>query len=109
MASAMSHELTRLHFNVFCNRNDLYSLLSNMTIKVGAVYEHGIIRPLQPLQLAEGTRLALILVTHEQHRGSRNAAEILAEIAALPVEAPNEFFAGREHDLSLYPVEVPQR
>ena len=32
-----------------------------------------------------------------------NAAEILAEIAALPLEGSNDAFAGREHDSILYP------
>ena len=74
-----------------------------MTKEIEAVYEHGIIRPLQPLELAEGTRLDLIVVTHEQPKANGNAAEILAEIAALPLEDSSDTFAGREHDSILYP------
>jgi predicted DNA-binding antitoxin AbrB/MazE fold protein len=33
-----------------------------MTKKIEAVYEQGMIRPLQPLRLAEGTRLDLIVI-----------------------------------------------
>ncbi|HEX5874026.1 MAG TPA: antitoxin family protein [Pyrinomonadaceae bacterium] len=74
-----------------------------MTKEIEAVYEQGIIRPLQPLELAEGTRLDLIVITHEQPKTNGNATEILAEIAALPLEGTNDGFTGREHDSILYP------
>ena len=74
-----------------------------MTKQIEAVYERGMIRPLQPLELAEGTRLDLIVITHEQPKANGNAAEILAEIAALPLESATDTFAGREHDSILYP------
>ena len=74
-----------------------------MTKEIEAVYEQGIIRPLQPLELAEGTRLDLIVITHEQPKTNGNATEILAEIAALPLEGTNDAFTGREHDSILYP------
>ena len=74
-----------------------------MTKEIEAVYEQGIIRPLQPLELAEGTRLDLIVMTHEQPKSNGNATEILAEIAALPLEGTNDAFTGREHDSILYP------
>ena len=74
-----------------------------MTKEIEAVYEHGMIRPLQPLELPEGARLDLIVITHEQSKPNGNAAEILAEIAALPLEGASDSFAGREHDSILYP------
>lgn len=74
-----------------------------MTKEIQAVYEQGMIRPLQPLELPEGARLDVIVITHEQPRANGNAAEMLAEIAALPLESPNDTFAGREHDSLLYP------
>jgi predicted DNA-binding antitoxin AbrB/MazE fold protein len=74
-----------------------------MTKEIEAVYEHGLIRPLQPLELPEGARIDLIVITHEQPKTNGNTAEILAEIAALPVESTNDPFAGREHDSILYP------
>ena len=33
-----------------------------MTISVEAIYEGGVLRPLQPLDLAEGTKIAVLLV-----------------------------------------------
>lgn len=74
-----------------------------MTKEIEAVYEHGMIRPLEPLELPEGARLDVIVITHEQPKTNGNAAEILAEIAALPIEGLTDAFAGREHDSILYP------
>jgi predicted DNA-binding antitoxin AbrB/MazE fold protein len=75
-----------------------------MTKEIEAVYEQGMIRPLQPLELPEGARLDLIVITHEQpETNGKAAAKILAEIAALPLEGSTEPFAGREHDSILYP------
>ncbi len=73
-----------------------------MTKKIEAVYEQGMIRPLQRLELPEGTRLVLFVVS-KQGTTNGKAAEILAEIAALPVEGASETFAGAEHDTILYP------
>jgi predicted DNA-binding antitoxin AbrB/MazE fold protein len=33
-----------------------------MTISVEAIYEEGVLRPLRPLDLAEGTKIAILLV-----------------------------------------------
>ena len=74
-----------------------------MTKEIEAIYEHGMIRPLQPLELPEGARLDLIVITHEQPETNGKAAKILAEIAALPLEGSSDTFAGREHDSILYP------
>ena len=57
-----------------------------MTKEIEAIYEHGIIRPVKPLELPEGSRLDVIVIIHEQPRTNGNAASILAEIAALPLE-----------------------
>ena len=73
-----------------------------MTKEIEAVYEHGIIRPLQPLELPEGSRLDVIVITHEQTKANGNVAETLAEIAALPLEGQTDSFSGRDHDSILY-------
>ena len=65
-----------------------------MTKEIQAVYKQGMIRPLQPLELQRGSA-----------RANGNAAEMLAEIAALPLEGPGDAFPGREHDSILYPKE----
>ena len=76
---------------------------ATMTKEIEAVYEHGMIRPLQPLELPEGARLDLIVITHEQPKANGNTAEIIAEIASLPLESSSDAFSGREHDSILYP------
>lgn len=70
-----------------------------MTLQIEAVYEQGMLRPLQPLRLAEGTQVALTLVAPPAQRAPY---EILAAIAALPLEVEREERAGREHDRFLY-------
>ena len=74
-----------------------------MTKRIKAVYEKGLIRPLQPLELPEGSRLEVIVVCEEQPKTDSNVSEILAEIAALPLEGLRDAFSGGEHDSILYP------
>ena len=75
----------------------------SMTKEIEAVYEHGLIRPLQPLELPEGARLEVIVITQEPSQANGNTAEVLAEIAALPLEGSTDAFPGEEHDSVLYP------
>ena len=74
-----------------------------MTKEIEAVYEQGLIRPLQPLELPEGARLDLIVITHDEPKTNGKTAEIVAKIAALPLESSSDDFAGRDHDSILYP------
>jgi predicted DNA-binding antitoxin AbrB/MazE fold protein len=74
----------------------------SMTKKIEAVYEQGLIRPLQPLDLPEGSRLDVIVITHEEPRTTSEAVEIIADIAALRLEGSTDTFSGREHDSILY-------
>lgn len=73
-----------------------------MTKEIEAIYEQGMIRPLEPLELPEGARLDLIVITHEEPKTNGNAAEILAAIAALPLDGSCDS-AQRDHDRVLYP------
>ena len=74
-----------------------------MTKQVEVIYEQGRLRPLESLQLPEGTRLSIILVTGEGVAPRSTPAEILAEIAALPLEGATDPFSGADHDAVLYP------
>jgi predicted DNA-binding antitoxin AbrB/MazE fold protein len=80
----------------------VYNAKAAMNKEIEAVYEHGVIRPLEPLELPDGTRLDLVVITHEQPKTNGKTAEILAEIAALPLEGSDEVFEGRDHDSVLY-------
>jgi predicted DNA-binding antitoxin AbrB/MazE fold protein len=73
-----------------------------MTTTVEAIYEQGVLRLIQPLSLAEGTRVEIIVITQEPTTERRTPADILAAIAALPIEAGGEEFSGRDHDKILY-------
>ncbi|HEX6622369.1 MAG TPA: antitoxin family protein [Pyrinomonadaceae bacterium] len=74
-----------------------------MTKEVEAVYEEGRLRPLEPLELPEGARLRIVVMTSEETDAQRSVAEALAEIAALPLEGECDHFSGRDHDSVLYP------
>jgi predicted DNA-binding antitoxin AbrB/MazE fold protein len=65
-----------------------------MTKEIEAIYERGILRPVKPLELPEGTRLDIIIITREQSHANGNSARILAEIAALPLEGAGEPSSG---------------
>ena len=75
-----------------------------MSQQIQAVYENGVIRPLEPVRLAEGEKLDVILISR-QARSPRNAAQILADIAKLPIEGKTDEFSGEHHDQILYPKE----
>lgn len=73
-----------------------------MTITIQAIYEHGVLRPTEPISLVEGTRVEVIVVTKESQPVEKTPAEILAEIAAMPLEGSTDEFSGRDHDTILY-------
>lgn len=74
-----------------------------MTKEIEAIYEGGIIRPVTPLELPDGARLDVIVMTRESPKANGNAARVLAEIAALPLESASDSFSARDHDSVLYP------
>ncbi len=73
-----------------------------MTLHCTAVVEGGLLRPTVPVYLEEGARVELIIFQPSNGTGRRNPAEILAEIAALPMEPAGREFSGRDHDKILY-------
>jgi predicted DNA-binding antitoxin AbrB/MazE fold protein len=73
-----------------------------MTTTVEAIYEQGVLRLIQPLSLAEGTRVDIIVMTREPTAEGRTPADILAAIAALPLKVGSEEFSGQDHDKILY-------
>lgn len=54
-----------------------------MTTQLEAIYEQGVLRPLQPLDLAEGVKVEIILVSPLKKRAPY---EILSAISAMPLE-----------------------
>jgi len=73
-----------------------------MKTTLEAIYEQGVLRLLQPLPLAEGSRVEVTISATEFPIENKTPAEILSTIAAMPLEAGGEEFSGREHDKILY-------
>ena len=69
---------------------------------IEAVYEQGTLRLMEPISLAEGARVEVIVITGEPPPKDMMPAKILAEIAALPLEAGGGEFSARDHDKILY-------
>jgi len=74
-----------------------------MTTSVEAIYEQGVLRLKEPVALAEGTIVEVTITTREEQTASASLpANILASIAALPMEGNSREFSGRDHDRILY-------
>ena len=73
-----------------------------MTTSIEAIYENGVLRPKAPLSIPEGAHVDLVVMIHGSDPTASSAAEILASLAALPLEGPSEGFNGRDHDRVLY-------
>lgn len=81
---------------------------------VEVIYENGILRPLSPLHLEEGTRLEVIMVklapaTPEADEDRVDEAAYVAfldeldKVAALPLQSPPQSDTAYNHDTILYP------
>ena len=73
-----------------------------MTKTVTATYENGLLRPAEPLPLKEGEQVEVTVTTPEDSRRHQALVAALNEIAALPLEGPNDGFSGADHDKVLY-------
>lgn len=93
---------------------------------IEVIYEKGVLRPVQPLDLAEGTRLEVTVtsvtsvtgiatpLTETEHEQAEVRAEVdeatyaaflseLDNIAALPLQSAPQPYTVRNHDAILYP------
>lgn len=73
-----------------------------MTFHCTAVVEGGLLRPVEPVALEEGARVELIIFQPSNSTGRGNPADVIAEIASLPMEPGGQDFSGRDHDTILY-------
>jgi predicted DNA-binding antitoxin AbrB/MazE fold protein len=84
-----------------------------MSRTIPAIFDAGIFRPLEPVELAEGTQVQVQVpvpaedtsaeLTPEQLARQQAAIEgMLTEIESLPIEEPDDGFSGRDHDRILY-------
>ena len=78
-----------------------------MTTRIEAIFEHGVFRPTEPVSIAEGERVQIVVVSPGESVEHRSPASILAEIAALPLESSDDETTARDHDRYLYGAERP--
>jgi predicted DNA-binding antitoxin AbrB/MazE fold protein len=75
----------------------------NRTIE--AIFENGVFRPAEPVQLPEGSRVSVSIpveAVEPAKSPGEIAYEFLARIAAMPSEGPKDGFSGADHDKVLY-------
>ena len=77
-------------------------------MQIQAVIESGLIRPLEPVELPEGELIEVIVLPRNARVEVVNdPAQILARIAALPLEGATDNFSGQDHDRVLYTANEP--
>ena len=75
-----------------------------MSHTIPAIFENGVFRPLEKVELDNGEEVEVILLD-KADTGPQKSRDILAEIAALPMEGNTNGFSGADHDQILYPKE----
>jgi predicted DNA-binding antitoxin AbrB/MazE fold protein len=69
---------------------------------VEAIYEQGTLRLSEPIKLAEGSKVQVIIIPLESNEQPKRTLEILKKIAELPLEGKIDTFDGKDHDQILY-------
>lgn len=84
-----------------------------MSHSITAIFDSGVFRPLEPVELADGTQVRIQMPQSDKSSASGSSPEELAaqqaainkmltEIENLPVQEPDDGFSGRDHDKVLY-------
>ena len=75
-----------------------------MTRTIQAIYEGGVFKPREPVTLQEGAAVELTVRTDAPFVPADPATilRMVEEIAALPVQSPDDGFSGADHDRILY-------
>ncbi len=73
-----------------------------MSHTIAAIYENGVFRPLEKVDLDNGDEVEVILLD-KSDIGPQKSRDILAKIAELPMEGNTNGFSGKDHDDILYP------
>ena len=71
-----------------------------MNETVSAIYKNGTLVLDKPLEVSEGAKVEVKIFKGKSKK--RTSAEILGELAALPIEGKTDAFAGRSHDEIIY-------
>jgi predicted DNA-binding antitoxin AbrB/MazE fold protein len=78
-----------------------------MATTIDAIYEHGVFRPTEPVEMPEGERVQIVVLVTDKVASTPSPASILVEIAALPLETEGDDNVSRDHDRYLYPQSEP--
>lgn len=73
-----------------------------MSQTISAVYENGTLILDEPLAVSNGVKVEIIVISPKEQTPEKTPAEILAGLAALPIEGKTDKFSGRDHDKILY-------
>lgn len=73
-----------------------------MSQTISAVYENGTLILEKPLAVSEGVKVEILVLSPKDKRQEKTSAEILSELAALPIEGKTDPFSGSDHDKILY-------
>lgn len=73
-----------------------------MSPTIQAIFENGVIRPLEKVVIDNGEEVEVILL-HKTNTSAKKSRQILTEIAELPVEGEANGFSGEDHDQIIYP------
>lgn len=73
-----------------------------MSQTVSAVYENGTLILDEPLAVSEGVKIEVLVFLPKDKKQEKTPAEILSELAALPIEGKTDSFSGSDHDKTLY-------
>jgi predicted DNA-binding antitoxin AbrB/MazE fold protein len=83
---------------------------------IQAIFEHGVFRPLEPVQIAEHQQVSLVVreagmasdkpetaaIGADAERQRKALAELRAKMDSLPARAVEDGLGGVDHDLILY-------
>ncbi|MFN8475821.1 MAG: antitoxin family protein [Anaerolineae bacterium] len=72
---------------------------------IHAIYEKGVLRPVEPISLPEGAQVEVLILTSASAENNETSAEILDRIAALPLEGNPGLRTSQEYESILYPDE----
>jgi predicted DNA-binding antitoxin AbrB/MazE fold protein len=69
---------------------------------VEAIYEKGILKLSQPINIEDGSKVQVIIIPENSHSEIKQPFAILQEISQLPLEGKTDNFSSRDHDKLLY-------
>ncbi len=73
-----------------------------MTNRIMAIFEKGVFRPVEPVNLNEGTTVEIVESASPALKPPGPLVEAIERIAAMPLQGPKDGFSGADHESVLY-------